>query len=333
LLRYRKGLAQNNDKLTSYRTINSQSPSPTPLIYLASIGRSGSTLLELLLHTHDDIWTLGELYVLPWYIRENRGRCGCGEILDECAFWRPVIDKMGDLLSVTGNIALYREHYASGRFFRPGLLLRIVSGRRIAQNDKAAGFCSDNAGLLSAIRSRAEEHGGRPVKYLVDASKDFYRLNHLCGCPGVDLKVIHIVKDPRAYMFSRIKVKDTFSVATMIEVLRLSLKYTLENILIGRILKKLPAKNTFFLKYEDLASRPEAVLKSLCRWLGLTMHQHPPDAFRDIINHGIAGNSMRHRSEGIYLDQQWKMILPGPVSKLTGLITFFPAKSYGYPLF
>ncbi len=54
------------------------------LIYIASNGRSGSTLLDLLLGTHSNIWILGEFQNLPWELIEPRQTCGCGTAVEHC---------------------------------------------------------------------------------------------------------------------------------------------------------------------------------------------------------------------------------------------------------
>lgn len=300
------------------------------VIYIASIGRSGSTLLELLLNGFENLWTMGELFVLPWYIGENRGRCGCGHTVVECDFWQPIVNRMRPLLGVEGNIALFRDTYSNGKFFRPGDLLRILFKTRAVFESKTDSYCSDNFKLLAEIREQAQIRRQKKIEYLVDASKDFYRLHRLSRCRDIDLKVIHIVKDPRAYVYSKIKNDRMSLTARAAKSIRMSLKYTIENYLIEKVLKTVGVENTFFVRYEDLASDPQKTLRSIGRWLNLSGSRHAIHSFRRVPNHGIAGNSMRHQTEEIFLDEHWKNDLHRWISKLVTLLTIIPGRAYHY---
>jgi hypothetical protein len=108
------------------------------------------------------------------------------------------------------------------------------------------------------------------------------------------------------------------------------LKYTIENFLIEKVLKKIGGGNTFFVRYEDLASDPEKTLRSIGRWLNLSGSHHALNSFRRVPNHGIAGNSMRHQSEDIFLDERWKNDLHRWISKLVTLLTIIPGRAYQY---
>jgi hypothetical protein len=164
----------------------------------------------------------------------------------------------------------------------------------------------------------------------VDASKDFYRLHRLSRCSDIDLKVIHIVKDPRAYVYSQIKNDRISLTAKTAKSIRMSLKYTIENLLIEIVLKKVGADNTFFVRYEDLAADPVKTLRSIGRWLNLSGSHHAVDSFRQVPNHGIAGNSMRHQTECIFLDEHWKKDLHRWIGKLVTLLTILHSRAYHY---
>ena len=62
------------------------------LVFIAGAGRSGSTLLELLLGQFDGVFAAGELHSM-WHrgLIENR-RCGCGLPFRHCAVWKSVFE-------------------------------------------------------------------------------------------------------------------------------------------------------------------------------------------------------------------------------------------------
>ena len=87
------------------------------ILYIASSGRSGSTVLDLLLGAHAACWTLGEFYVLPWELRTHTKPCGCGRPVEECHFWGPIVaEHQGALLQ--GSIDRFRDSYNGGRPIR-----------------------------------------------------------------------------------------------------------------------------------------------------------------------------------------------------------------------
>src|SRR5262245_52684649 len=96
------------------------------VLYIASNGRSGSTLLELLLSAHSHLWTTGELYVLPFEVETPRKPCGCGSAFADCAFWGPIIAAHRPALQ-SGSINRFRDHYLGGRLIQPRELPYLYS--------------------------------------------------------------------------------------------------------------------------------------------------------------------------------------------------------------
>ena len=73
------------------------------LIYILSLGHSGSTLLDVILGTHPDFLSTGESRYLGWQLYRTIGKkasikdqdiCTCGHDFRECEFWSEVIRKL-----------------------------------------------------------------------------------------------------------------------------------------------------------------------------------------------------------------------------------------------
>ena len=62
------------------------------LIYISGYGRSGSTLLELVLNQEKKIIGLGEISNYNAAVKQNE-LCSCKERLKTCNFWSPIIEK------------------------------------------------------------------------------------------------------------------------------------------------------------------------------------------------------------------------------------------------
>src|SRR6266487_3281346 len=69
------------------------------IIYIMSDNRSGSTLLENILSKSDECFSVGELAMLKGHLSKNGPgekwdwNCSCGNPLNECVFWSPIIKK------------------------------------------------------------------------------------------------------------------------------------------------------------------------------------------------------------------------------------------------
>src|SRR5689334_14965083 len=69
------------------------SGSPTKYLFLLAASHSGSTLSALLLNSHPQMATVGELTSGAFRTLEGY-RCSCRELLTECPFWRRVGDQV-----------------------------------------------------------------------------------------------------------------------------------------------------------------------------------------------------------------------------------------------
>jgi hypothetical protein len=65
--------------------------SPLRVVLVAGAGRSGSTLLTLLLGSLPETFAVGELRYLWQRCVVERRLCGCGRPLPECALWQSIL--------------------------------------------------------------------------------------------------------------------------------------------------------------------------------------------------------------------------------------------------
>ena len=63
------------------------------VLYLMGMGRSGSTLLDILVGSHPDAVGTGELASLVGAGWSHAERCACGLPASECPFWSVVRDR------------------------------------------------------------------------------------------------------------------------------------------------------------------------------------------------------------------------------------------------
>jgi hypothetical protein len=308
------------------------SNSKLKILYIASNGRSGSTVLEMLLNVSPHMWTLGEFHVLPWEIRQNVKPCGCGVSIEECNFWGPIIAEHRDTL-LHGCIDRFRKSYKTDRALRWRELPRLFRGDLCTKKQKmeeVLRYGEDNRIVLSAVKRQAVQEGRSDVAWLVDASKSPYRLLWLAASGRFDIRVIHLVKDPRAFAYSVAKEAGGFGLTY--RVARAVVRWQAENRLFELLYRNyLSTDHVFRLRYEQLAGSPDATLRELASWLAVPVWSGAKESFRDK-NHGISGNPSRFKSDGIKLDEKWRSELSGLLQLLAYKLGIGLTARYGYEL-
>jgi hypothetical protein len=301
-----------------------------PLVYIASNGHSGSTLLDLLLGAHPKIWTLGEAQNLLWELRNRRAPCGCGQPVEDDDFWRAVLDDIP--LEIEGyHIGYFRNIAQVGKVLRWRLLPDLFRNE-ISDEWRSAvqEYGTNNFEYFEAVREEAEDRTGNEIEWMVDNSKDPYRLFWLQHSGMFRVRAIHLVKDPRAFVYSMTKDNPTDLKA----ILRYTGRWIIENTIIASVVgKSVFDENVMRVTYDELAQRPEQTMQSIGDWLDLDYDPDLVETFREYENHALSGNMMRWREseEDIYYDESWRQHLPASVSRLIVLLTRPFASHCGYP--
>ncbi len=161
------------------------------IIYIAGNGRSGSTLLDMLLGSLPNLWTVGEANVIPWEFEKRDAKCGCGKSLYECPFWTEVYSDIGDIIKNHKTIK-FRDSHSVGKVLRFKEIGRLLFNKGFPK-DELSNFCANNSTFFSKIKEKAEEIFGNKIDYIVSASKDPNRLLWLLACPQFEVRfVMHV---------------------------------------------------------------------------------------------------------------------------------------------
>jgi hypothetical protein len=151
-------------------TLSKQHPDPITVVYITSMGHSGSTLLDLLISGHPSVVSVGEV----WNVGRSSAdvACLCGaETLRVCKFWINVENKVRAAVGV-------------------GLDGLNLLGGTLDQ------FEDHNLALFEAVSSSSD------CGIIVDSSKNTDRLEALLRCKSVNLVVIHLIRNPLAVSHS-----------------------------------------------------------------------------------------------------------------------------------
>jgi len=256
-------------------------------------GRSGTTLLGMLLNSHPDIMTVGEMVNAEEWLRHD-DLCSCGQAISNCQIWKGLKGSMGILIpkQIRGSLSV------TPRAFLPWL--------KPSRKEVEAGRFDAKAFSVAKEASKA--------KILVDISKSPYRLLSLERSGLFDIKVIHLIRDARGCLYSYLKQREVpiERIKRKIEQRRKrSSKFLFRwafNNIFGCLLGLTYFRKSYVrIRYEDICYNPQQVLDSLFRFLGQRSARDCFMQIADVNHHLIGGNRMRFSKLGqISLDDGWK---------------------------
>ncbi len=304
----------------------------TGILFIVGSSRSGSTLLERLLNELPGVVSVGELQrVWRRGFVENQ-LCSCGQPFHDCAFWGEVRGRLAPSDSLD---AAAIEPAAVDRLSRR--VLKTGLRRAVAPADDRAVFLTVWRHLFTAI---AQISGAR---WLVDSSKDPIYAAHLGRLPGFDTRYLHLVRDPRAVAFSkirrRLRPEIHWSRAYMATRSAWSSAGSWNDTqgLVELVHRQID-RPWMRLRYEDLAASPHTVLRTLVDTLNLQRDPAEPLGFLDgalaqvQVGHSVSGNPMRfnHGQLRIAPDEEWRRAMPARSRFEVGLRCWRGLRRYGY---
>lgn len=305
-------------------------PDPLKVLFVGGWGRSGSTLLDRMLGQAAGLVSVGEMRdVWRRACLENR-RCGCGDPFDRCPRWRSVGEAA---FGGWGAVDLEEQLRLRDRLDRPWRFGQLRDPERWPRfADELDRYTAALGRIYTAV---AEVAGARVV---VDSSKIPTYALVLRNIPGIDLRIVHLVRDSRGVMHSwRKRVTRADSTGDRDEMLRYgpiagSLRYDVYNRMTGS-LRDLGIPY-LLVRYEDLVRDPLTHLRRILDHVGEDADLgHVTDTtVRMTPDHTIDGNPMRlsEGEIGLRVDDAWRTGLPSWNRHLVSAMTFPLLREYGY---
>ena len=168
--------------------------------YIAGAGFSGSTLLEQALSQVEGCVSVGEPYRPLFEPYWPEMTCGCGEEFRDCPFWQAVLaDAYGDEQEAT------RERL---RILGEGFVAHSVRSaltHSTPRHSLGAAFREIGSLIEPMYRAVAARTG---AEVIVDASKSGLWGLGILAAPGIELNVVHLVREPRGFALSNSRPHD-----------------------------------------------------------------------------------------------------------------------------
>ena len=327
---------------------------PVKVLMIMGLGRSGSTVLDIVLGNHPQIESVGEVRNLMrngWVSRESlRGIdpkglrvpiCTCGRRLDvpyveapeeACPFWSGVRREWVERTD-RGSIESYPKLQYDFEF--KGGWARLLYERR----RPSAAFRS-YARLTRAFFESIRAVSGKPI--IVDSSTDPVQAFALGMVPGIDLYVVHLVRDGRGVITSHRKrfeedPQAIIKTAVGRRVLYLAsvVRWAALNLATEWVCARLGPKRTTRLRYEDFVADPRAALERIGSLIELDLREVADAASAGKPmqpGHNIGGN--RTKKSGVITlrpdAEEWKSALSPAERRLSWVLMGWLMRRYGY---
>lgn len=313
------------------------------LLFIAGQGRSGSTLTERLLGGLPGVCALGEATHVWQEGLYERERCACGARFSACHFWRAVGERAFGGWGNVDRARIFAVLCEIGYTRQIPALIR-PSRRRLVLIEE---FVDHQSRVYAAAAAVA---GARVV---IDSSKYSALAYCLRWAPDLDLRVVHLVRDPRGVAYSWTKhvarpETDGATMAPRYRPVRSAARWSAQNAAVdllsrlgrhdaGRLPRKVPVRR---IRYEDLIADPRGTIRTIATFADV--QTSPPD-LRHIGDghvdlgpvHSASGNPMRFTVGRIPLrrDDDWRSRLPVRHRRMVGAICTPLLAAYGYPPF
>jgi hypothetical protein len=251
------------------------------VLYIAGYGRSGSTILDILLSQADSHVGAGELTFLFEAV-DGGEDCSCGQKLDVCPTWGSVLDGLGcDSDDVAeAKILSRRLETIPGRTAESGAYKDLWRRTLKTTSDVVGADCVVDSSKTSRRKWR------RPL--LLDQIDD------------LDLRVIHLVRDPKDVMQSIEKgsnkaLEGRENTRIRGGAYRGLASWTFANTLVETHLG-LHDVDRLLVRYEDLMADPATVLNRIGEFADVDVTEGIHRVEKGVPldpGHGIRGNRLR----------------------------------------
>lgn len=221
------------------------------IVAVCGSGRTGSTLLSLLLSQDATVFNLGQLRHL-WRAFERDDSCTCGEDLQSCDVYSHVLANFPDISGMHEHAKSFLNDAERRSDWKDNETRRGL-------RDRHQTFLEQLADTLDRIAARTR------ASTFVDTSKTPEVALAFELLPNAELYLLNLVRDPRAVACSWHRKK-----GSLISTCKNARNWKARQ---RRLEDWRPALESRFLtvRYEDLATSPTSEIGKIAAWSGLTI--------------------------------------------------------------
>ncbi len=305
------------------------------MVYVAGTGRSGSTLLGNTIGSLPGALSVGEVKLGFRRGLVEDGFCGCRRLVRECPVWTSALTETFGAIPTRAEAARLDDRLAAA------VRTRTTPWWLAARTSTEVAELSDLLGRLLTALARAAD-----VEVIVDSSKLPAYGALLARSDRLDVRTVHLVRDPRAVAWSWQRHSASQQVSGFEEDMerfspvKSSLMW-LESSSSVAALARRDHRGRIVVRYEDFVADPRETLHRIAEFAGLDR----PGAVDRIVggtpgaselsladSHAVAGNPNRVRSGPIMVrsDDEWASRMPTSERRMVSAITAARRWVHGY---
>jgi hypothetical protein len=294
------------------------------------MGHSGTTILARVLGAYDGVEVVGEAR-MAWKWIERRAMCLCGVRIDQCPCWAG---------GVEAGWGSWDEVRPKERRDGQHLVLRLRNVPSLRAGLPLPGAARAFANFAD---SRRRLFGGiaaaTGASLIVDESKHNVYPLALARVPGLDVRVVHLVRDSRGQLFhswrtTRLRPERRQARGRVVRyrwwgtVGRWPLKHLRVSLMwagTGRVMR---------VRYEDFCADPDGTCRQILAFCGIDAEANPGGATFDVSGQHMIGGNRLVREAGdevtVRYASAWHTSLPRRYRVLATILTAPLLLAYGY---
>ncbi len=305
------------------------------LLYIAGLPGNASTLLQHLLQNHPEVFSIGEAEALPFYARGSRHHqlhCSCGKLFHACPFWESLAAQGKRVFEIKHKDTIKNAFKLFETYPTNVLQQAPFSWYQKHKERYLRWLCTKQSPLMTKrtlplldrkTYQRVQNslswyqalHAFSEKKVLVDSSKNIFRLSLLRSFLPQKLRVVHLIRDGRAYLASMKRKGSKRSFQHLAEA------WLKANMAIVNFCQAYLPERTLLLSYDKLCLSPLQSLQEIIEFLGLAFPLSPAQAHPMLTisrdhSHAIGGNPQLFAAKPtIQLEQHWRQELDAATTK------------------
>jgi len=252
-------------------------------VYIATLPRSGSTLLGMMLNQHSRCFNMGESFFWKKFVPQ-KVRCSCGDT--NCFLLNMVFDKISNVSEIMNFFGTCQE------------LDKLPENRgEVVLSEDLKQRIEESCVGLNILSSVFRELTLKDI--IIDTSTNIRIARGLIS--EKDWKIVLLTRDPRGVLYSYKKANDRHQCPGP-----LGRKINIFKDFAKNALYLISKSDVIFVKYEDLCRFPEKELKRISLFLGISFEKSMLD-FKKDTGHTVMGNRMRFDNNNMKIkeDLSW----------------------------
>jgi hypothetical protein len=307
------------------------------VLFIGGIGRSGSTLIEKMLNELPEMFAIGEtVHLWERGVRDNQ-LCGCSKPFHSCSHWGPVGTKTFGGWNKLPLDEVIDLRWSVDRSRRVPQLFNAHRSKKPTVDQQE--YLDYIVPVLVEAGAKANLDSDSRDLVLLDSSKHLSAAALYSLDPRLDVRVLHVVRDPRGVAFSWTKQVERpeadGELMPTYDPKRTAARWVSDN-LGFKALAKLGVP-TMVVRYEDFMVDPTAQMQAIAEFAGLSTpvdlgFLHGDQASLVAPMHSVAGNPMRFGAAEIRLrlDDAWRTKLDPKSRRTVTAITAPVLGLFGY---